>query len=585
MSKMCGIIGYIGNKNANEIVLEGIKRLEYRGYDSIGACFVNNGKLVIKKDVGKVEEVHKKLNFLEPKCNLAVCHTRWATHGGVTSENAHPHTDCQGKIAIVHNGIIENYQEIKESLKARGHKFKSQTDSEIIAHLIEELGMQLDFENACKKTFSLLKGSFAILAVKNDEEKIIGTRKDSPLVVGINEDESFAASDIYALLPFTKNFIFLQNYDFVVLERGKIRIENLVEGKVEKKVEKIDVNVEEIDKKDFHHFMIKEILEQANVFERAFNQDGKKIEKFVEVIKKAEKIFLIGAGTSYHACLACSYLFAKANILAKPIVASEFDAYLNVVDKNTLIIAVSQSGETADVLDAARKAKKNGAKVFSIVNVYGSSLMRESDDYLLMNAGFEIGVAATKTYIAELAIFLLLYSKLANKKINSEEIKAKILDLLSRSRREHIEKIAELLKDREHIFLIGRGLEFVTALEAALKIKEISYIHAEAFPGGEIKHGTIALIENTTPCIVFVGEEKEKILSNAEELKARGGFIIGVSEKNEKVFDIWVKVPQGKEASLIYQIIPMQLLAYKLATLRGYDPDKPRNLAKSVTVP
>jgi len=584
MSKMCGIIGYIGNKNANEIVLEGIKRLEYRGYDSVGVCFVNNGKLVIKKDVGKVEEVHKKLNFLEPKCNLAVCHTRWATHGSVTSENAHPHTDCNGKIAIVHNGIIENYQEIKESLKARGHEFKSQTDSEVVAHLIEEFSKQLDFENACKKAFSMLQGNFAVLVVNKSEEKIVGIRKDSPLVIGINENESFAASDIYALLPFTKNFIFLHNYDFVVLEKGKVKIENLIDGKVERKVERIDISVEETDKKDFHHYMIKEILEQADIFERAFNQDGKKIGKFIEEMRKAKKIFLVAAGTSYHASLAGSYLFSKAGILAKPVIASEFNNFLNVVDENTLIIAVSQSGETADVLDAIRKAKVRKAKIFSIVNIYGSSLTRESDEFLLMNAGFEIGVAATKTYIAELAIFLLLYSKLTNKKINKEEIKAKILDLLSRSRREHIEKVAELLKDKQHIFLIGRGLEFVTALEAALKIKEISYIHAEAFPSGEIKHGTIALIENTTPCIVFVGEEKEKILSNAEELKARGGLIIGVSGQNEKIFDVWIKVPQDGEASLIYQIIPMQLLAYRLAVLRGCDPDKPRNLAKSVTV-
>jgi glucosamine--fructose-6-phosphate aminotransferase (isomerizing) len=584
MSKVCGIIGYIGNRNANEIVLKGIKRLEYRGYDSVGTCFVTNEGIVIKKDVGKIEEVHKKLNFLEPESNIGVGHTRWATHGGVTKENAHPHLDCTEKIAIVHNGIIENYQEIKEFLKRRGHEFKSQTDSEVIAHLIEEFNKRLDFESACKKAFSMLQGSFAVLVVNKDEEKIIGIRKDSPLVIGINENESFVASDIYALLPFTKNFIFLQNYDFVVLEKGKVKIENLIDGKFERKVERIDINIDETDKKDFHHYMIKEILEQADVFERAFDQDEKKIGKFIEEIIRAKKIFLVAAGTSYHASLAGSYLFSKAGIFAKPVIASEFNNFLNVIDEDTLIIAVSQSGETADVLDAIRKAKERKAKIFSIVNVYGSSLTRESDEFLLMNAGFEIGVAATKTYIAELAIFLLLYSKLTNKKINKEEIKAKILDLLSRSRREHVEKVAELLKDKQHIFLIGRGLEYVTALEAALKIKEISYIHAEAFPGGEIKHGTIALIEKNTPCIVFVGEEKEKILSNAEELKARGGFIIGVSEEKEKIFDIWIKVPQDGEASLIYQIIPMQLLAYRLAVLRGFDPDKPRNLAKSVTV-
>jgi len=582
---MCGIIGYVGNKEANRILLEGIKRLEYRGYDSVGIALFANEKIVIKKDVGKIEEVHSKLNFLEPKTYLGICHTRWATHGNVTRENAHPHSDCDEKIAIVHNGIIENYQKIKEFLRKKGHKFKSQTDSETIAHLIEEFSKNYEFVEACKRAFSMLQGSFAILAIKEGENKIVGIRKDSPLVIGISENESFAASDIYALLPFTKNFIFLQNYDFVVVEAGKVKIENLINGNVDRKVERIDVNFENIDKKDFHHFMIKEILEEANVFEKAFNQNENDVNSFVEEIKKARRIFLVAAGTSYHACLAGSYLFAKAGILTKPIIASEFANFLDLVDENTLIIAVSQSGETADVLDAVRKAKEKGAKIFSILNVYGSSLMRESDKYMLMNAGFEIGVAATKTYVAQLAIFLLLYSKLSNKKINPEEIKAKILDLLSRSRREYIEKVAEKLKNSQHIFLIGRGLEYVTALEAALKIKEISYIHAEAFPGGEIKHGTIALIENGTPCIVFVGRENEReILSNTIELKSRGGYIIGISPKNNEVFDIWIKVPECEGENPIVQIIPMQILAYQLAILKGYNPDYPRSLAKSVTV-
>ncbi len=581
---MCGIIGYVGNREANKIVLDGIKRLEYRGYDSVGVAFINSGKIVIKKDVGKVDEVNQKLNFLEPKSNLGICHTRWATHGSVSVENSHPHSDCTKKIAIVHNGIIENYQELREFLEKMGHELKSQTDSEVIVHLIEEFLKQFNFETACKKAFSMLQGSFAILAIKEDEEKIVGVRKDSPLVVGVNESESYIASDIYALLPFTNNFIFLHDYDFVVLEKGNVRIENLREKNVTRPIERISVNIEESNKGDFHHFMIKEILEQADVFERAFNQDEKDVNKFIEEMRKAKKVFLIAAGTSYHACLAANYLFARAGVFAKSIVASEFSNFLNLVDENTLIIAISQSGETADVLNAVRRAKEKGAKVFSIVNVYGSSLMRESDAYLMMKAGFEVGVAATKTYIATIAVILSLYSKLINKKINGDEIKVKILDLLSRSRREHVEKVAELLKDSQHIFLLGRGLEFVTALEAALKIKEISYIHAEAFPAGEMKHGNIALIEKNTPCIVFVGEEREKILSNAEEVKARGGLIIGVSDKNEKIFDIWIKVPQDEEASLIYQIIPMQLLAYRLAILRGYDPDKPRNLAKSVTV-
>jgi glucosamine--fructose-6-phosphate aminotransferase (isomerizing) len=586
---MCGIVGCI-SENANRIVLEALKRLEYRGYDSVGIALCKDKKLVIKKGSGKIDDVHKRLDFLQPTSNIAIGHTRWATHGKVTEANAHPHTDCSSNIAIVHNGIIENFEKIKSFLEARGHVFKSQTDSEVIAHLIEHFlhsSSLSNFEAACKKAFSMLQGSYAILAIKSDEEKIIAARKDSPLVIGISNNASFVASDIYALLPFTNNFLFLYNYDFVVLERGSYKIENLIEGKVERKSEIIDINLEAEDKQDYSHFMIKEILEQADVFVNAFGQD-EKAERLVEEIKKANKVFLVGAGSSYHACLVACYLFAKAGIFAKPIIASEFENFLNLVDKKTLIIAVSQSGETADVLNAVRKAKEKSAKVFSIVNVYGSSLMRESEGYLLMNAGFEVGVAATKTYVAELAIFLLLYSKLTGKKISKEKIKAKILDLLSKSRREHIEKVAELLKEKQHVFLIGRGLQYATALEAALKIKEISYIHAEAFAGGELKHGTIALIEKDTPCIAFVSANEKEILSNVAEIKSRGGFVIGVSPFNNKIFDVWIKVPKDdedcEEESPIYQIIPMQLLAYMLSVLKGLDPDKPRNLAKSVTV-
>ena len=584
---MCGIIGYIGSRNGTELVFDGLKRLEYRGYDSAGIALVKDGKLLVKKDVGKLAEVHEKLNLSTPPSGLVIGHLRWATHGKVTRENAHPHIDCFGEIAIVHNGIIENALELRKFLEGRGHKFRSGTDTEVVAHLVEEFSKDLNFEEACKQAFSKLRGSFAILAISPREEKIVGIRKDSPLVIGINDNEIFAASDIYALLPYTKNFIFLQNYDVAILEKHGFKIENLIDGiNVRRPIEKVDVEVSEDEKGNYHHYMIKEILEQADVFERAVSGNEEKINELANLIKRAGKIIFVAAGTSYHASLAASYLLAKAGTLSKSIIASEFKNFEQLIDKDTLVIAVSQSGETADVLDAVRIAKRKGAKIFSIVNVYGSSLTRESHDFLLMNAGFEIGVAATKTYIAQLAIFLKLYSKLAGKNFNPKIIKSKILELLGRSRREFISKVAERLKDEEHIFLIGRGLQYVTALEAALKIKEISYIHAEAFPGGEIKHGTIALIEKSTPCIVFVGREDRKlILSNAEELKARGGYIIGVSERKEEAFDIWVKTPEDSEFSLIYQIIPIQLLAYQLAVLKGLDPDKPRNLSKSVTVP
>ena len=587
---MCGIFGYIGFRRASPIVLKGLKRLEYRGYDSCGIATLRE-RIQIKKGVGKIEEVNKRLNFLEMEGNLGIGHTRWATHGKVDDKNAHPHLDCQGSICVVHNGIIENYQELKKALEKRGHIFRSETDTEIISHLIEDfLKKGLDFKDACKEAFLKLKGSFATLVIKEGEDKIIAIRKDSPLVIGIGENEAFVSSDIPALLEFTNKVIYLSNFDFVILEKGKIKIENLIEGEVSREIEEIKMSLSEVEKGRYEYYMLKEILEQIETIKRAALQNKEDIERFVDGIKKARRIFLIGAGTSYHACLTGSYIFSKVcNLIVFPVLASEFPNFINSLTPEDLVIAISQSGETADVLHSIRLAKSKGVKVFSIVNVYGSSLTRESDLYLLMNCGLEIGVAATKTYTSQLSLLLLIAYTLKGK---FEEALKMInwiadisYDLTASSTRNFIRKIAERLKDREHIFLIGRGLNYATALEAALKIKEISYIHAEAFAGGEIKHGTIALIEDGTPCIAFVSSENEdETISNAIELKSRGGFIIGVSPKKNQIFDIWLKVPDGGIADCILQIIPMQLLAYELAVLRGCNPDKPRNLAKSVTV-
>ncbi|OYT42669.1 MAG: glutamine--fructose-6-phosphate transaminase (isomerizing) [Candidatus Aenigmarchaeota archaeon ex4484_224] len=587
---MCGIFGYIGFRKASPILLKGIKRLEYRGYDSCGIATLSK-KIFVKKGKGKIDEVNKILNFLSLPGNLGIAHTRWATHGKVNDINAHPHLDCSKKIAIVHNGIIENFLEIRKMLERKGHKFESETDSEVIAHYVEELMKEgYSFEEASRFVFLNLKGSFAILAINENEEKIIAIRKDSPLVLGIGENEFFISSDIPALLEFTNKVVYLSNYDFVVLTKNSFKIENLVGKKRKIEIEEISFGIEDVEKGNYEHYMIKEILEQSQTIKRAILQNKEKIENFAKEIKKAKKIFLVAAGTSYHASLAASYIFSKYNkIFASAILASEFKHFVNSLNKNDLIIAISQSGETADVLEAVRIAKKKGIKVLAITNVNGSSLTKEADDYLLMNAGIEIGVAATKTYVSQLSLIILL-SYALNGKLEDGINKLKAisdisLELTAKSFREYVKKIAEKLKEKEHIFLIGRGLEFVTALEAALKIKEISYIHAEAFAGGEIKHGTIALIENETPVIVFDSKENhDEIISNAIELKARGAFIIGVSSKRNEVFDIWLKVPENGIANCILQIIPMQLLAYYLAKIRGYDPDKPRNLAKSVTV-
>jgi glucosamine--fructose-6-phosphate aminotransferase (isomerizing) len=589
---MCGIIGYIGEKEANPIILNGLKHLEYRGYDSCGIALIGTNSLMIKKDVGKVEGVHSRLNFLEPPAKLIIAHTRWATHGKVSQENAHPHLSCDSSIAVVHNGIIENYQELKKLLKKKGHKFKSETDTEVISHLVEEeMKKGKEFVEAAKSAIRKLKGSYALLLVHKNEKKILAARKGSPLVLGIADHGYFAASDIPAFLDYTKRVVYLHDYDFVVLTSKGFEVFNLLENKaVKRKIDTIEWSAEKAKKGEFEHFMLKEISEQVETIQRAALQDEKIVRKVVEEMKKAFGIFFTGCGSSYHACLAGSYLFSKiAEKHVNVVLASEFPNYEHFLTKKTLVVAVSQSGETYDVLEAVRAARRRGSKVISIVNVMGSSLTRESDAFLLMNAGPEICVLSTKTYTSQVALLDLLAHALAGKYEDGRK-KLKYLwnvtyNLTSATTREMIKRLAEDLKNEEHIFCIGRGLQYATALEAALKIKEVSYIHAEAFAGGELKHGTIALIEKGTPCIVFVSEENEKeIISNAEEIKAREGYLIGISSKNNKVFDFWIKVPECGTENPIVQIIPIQILAYQLAVARGCDPDRPRSLAKVICV-
>ena len=586
---MCGIIGYIGSKKASSVLLKGLINLEYRGYDSAGMAVLDSKGIVCKKGVGKIEEINRRLNFLDLNGNIGIAHNRWATHGGVTDFNAHPHFDCTKKIAIVHNGIIENYRELREYLS--NHKFESETDSEIIAHLIEEeLKNGLSFEKAFVNAISKLDGSYAVLAIKADEDKILAARKGSPLVVGIADHGVFLASDIPSFLEWTKKVVYLHDHDVVIADRNGVRIYNLIEGEVSRPIDTVEWDAEQIKKGGFDHYMLKEILEQSETVQRAIQQDESVVNEIVEEIKKAYGIFFVGCGSSYHACLTGSYLFSKiAKTHVNVVLASEFENYEHFLKENTLVFAVSQSGETADVLEAVRTAKKMGSKVIGIVNRMGSSLTRESDSFLLMNAGPEICVLSTKTYTSQVALMTLLAYALAGRyEEGIEKLKGLYMDiynLTSRSMRDYLQNLAEILVDKEHIYLIGRGLQYATALESALKIKEVSYIHAEAFAGGELKHGPLALIEDGTPVIVFVAEENEKkIISNVNEVKARGGYVIGVSAKRHEVFDYWIKVPECGDLNPIVQIIPMQILAYQLAVLRGLDPDKPRNLAKSVTV-
>ncbi len=588
---MCGIIGYIGKQNVAPILFNGLKRLEYRGYDSAGIATHANG-FHIKKDIGKVDEIHQKLNLLDIPGTLGIAHTRWATHGIVTRENAHPHIDCEGKIAVVHNGIIENYQELKRSLISLGHKFQSQTDTEVIPHLIEEVMKKgKNFHDATTSALKSLEGSYAVLVLNRNERKLIAARKGAPLVLGVSDSGYFVASDIPAFLEHTKNVVYMHDYDLALLTDGGLKVFNLIENReIDRKVDTVGWDIRQAEKGEFEHFMLKEISEQVETIQRAAQQNKEMIDHVVKEIRKAHGIFFIAAGSSYHACLAASYIMSKVSKLhINVVLASEFPHYEHYLTDKTLVVAVSQSGETADVLEAVKSAKTKRSKIISLVNVIESSLTRTSDMFLNINAGPEICVLSTKTYTSQLALFTLLSYALSDKydegKRKLTYLWNEIYHLTSATTREKIKEIAEKLQDKEHIFLIGRGLQYATALEGALKIKEVSYIHAEALAGGELKHGTIALIENGTPCIVFVSEENEKeILSNAMEIKSRGGYIIGVSSKNNDIFDFWIKVPEANYENPIVQIIPIQILAYQLAVLRGLNPDKPRNLAKSVTV-
>lgn len=588
---MCGIIGYIGQQEALSVLLKGLKNLEYRGYDSIGMATISDS-LNIYKAKGTIDRAMQDTGPMVLDGRIGIGHTRWATHGAVCKENAHPHIDCEKKVAIVHNGIIENHRELREELCERGHIFRSGTDSEVIVHLIEEGLLEgISFEDACMAAFRRLQGSYAVLAICENEQKVVAGRKDSPLVLGLVGDGTIFASDVSALLEWTRRVVYLQNYDMAIACHGKVAFRNLMrDEEVCREADTVQWDVEQAKKGEFEHFMLKEIAEQAETIARAIQQDDVVIKKIVESANKATDVFLVGCGSSYNACLAGSYLFSKvAGVHVNLSVASEFERYEHLLREESLVIAVSQSGETADVLEVVRAARRKNSKVIAITNVVGSSLAREGEELLLMNSGPEICVLSTKTYTSQVVLMSLLAYSLAGKGNEcSRRIKALYMDvynLTSKSMRGELKELAGVLADREHIYMIGRGLQLATAKEAALKVKEVSYIHTEAFAGGELKHGPLALIEQGTPVFVFAGEEnKEKILSNAQEVKARGGTVIGVSSRNDEIFDYWIKVPKCGDLDPVVQAIPLQILAYELAVKKELNPDRPRNLAKCVTV-
>lgn len=585
---MCGIFGYVGQQNnAAEIVLEGLKLLEYRGYDSWGVTVKVDKKLSVDKHVGKIGDATVDL----PDSNLGIGHTRWATHGGVVTKNAHPHLDCKKEIAVIHNGIVENFAQLKKELVEKGHDFISETDTEVIVHLVEEYLKKEGFSSAVRDAFNKLSGLNAIVVANSTSKEIIAAKNGSPLVVGVAPDGFFIASDATGIAKHTKKVLFLKDNELVILGKD-LQLISLPDGKkITPKLETIDWDIQESTKGTFDHYMIKEIYDQPKIIRNIATDYDEQINKLCSIIKNAKGTFLIGAGTAFHACLAATYLFSKiAHLHVNTAVASEFNYLEDFLTNKSLIVALSQSGETIDVIEPLNRAQEKGSKIVAIVNSLGSTIYRMADYKLLLGAGPEKAVASTKTYIAKLAIILMLAYGLNGGVEKGKKLLLLAADeidrLLEKNSLDEIKKIAKILSKSEDIYTIGRGMSYPTALEGALKIKEVSYIHTEGLAGGELKHGTIALISKGTPCIVFAPDDEtyEAMISNATEIKSRGGLIVGISSRNSSVFDYWIDVKTCGDADGIAQVVSAQLLGYYAALERGYDPDKPRNLAKSVTV-
>ena len=606
---MCGIFGCILQKNeAAPTIHSGLKMLEYRGYDSVGIATIENGKLTIKKDSGKIDEVHEAHDLDDLPGRLGIGHTRWATHGAPYQVNAHPHTDCKNEIAVVHNGIIENFAELKTELEEFGHKFRSKTDTEIIAHLIEEnLKKGVTFVDAVRETVKRLDGSYAIAVIYTKEpDKIICARKESPLVLGVGEDGFYVASDIPAFLTKTNKSLIIEDGELIILSDLGVEIRNISNWqRVIREPETIDWEPEMAEKQGYSHFMLKEIHEQPLRLRNTLRLQDKYLELMTTFLDRAGEVFLVACGTSYHACLAASYLFSKLSFLAThPVIASEFvEQHGKSVNIDSTLLVVSQSGETADTLEAVESARLRAATVLGLTNVVGSTLTRVARVYICQQSGPEIGVAATKTFTCQLSVLAQLAVRLAKKRgkishVEIEDVEEKlekipdIVECTIKGQEEKVKAIARKYQGKQAFFFLGRGISSSVALEGKLKLMEISYIPSLAYPAGESKHGPISLIEPGFP-VVFVcpqGDTHRSIIGNIMEMKARGASIIAIIEKGDQeikaLVDDYVEVDSGLPEILtpIPFSVPLQLFAYYMALERDNDPDKPRNLAKSVTV-
>lgn len=607
---MCGIIGYVGDEQrATEVILDGLSKLEYRGYDSAGLAIIENGKIFIEKKSGKLENLRNALKGKEESAYVGIGHTRWATHGNPTDENSHPHFSSDRKVAVVHNGIIENYLELKEELTKEGYVFTSQTDSEVVAHLFSK-HYDGDMLSTLRKVTERIRGSYALGIIERENpDRLVCVRKESPLIIGLGKGKNFIASDVPAILKYTREVIFLDNSEMAIVEKDRVSVYDSQGKKLEKAISKIEWDMEQANKGGYPHFMLKEIEEQPEVIEKTLdvymNTNGKV--DFSSSLKKLDlskikEIYIVACGTAYHAGLQGAYFFKKiSGIKTEVDIASEFRYSDPFIDESTLAIFISQSGETLDTLMAMKMAKEKGATTLAITNVLGSTISREADMVIYTLAGPEISVASTKAYTAQVTLFYLLALYFGEKKMlidgNKYESYLDTIHMLSDQvkkvidKKEQIRAIANKIKDKRNGFFIGRGIDDKCGREGSLKMKEITYIHTEAFSAGELKHGTIALIEEGTMVVAIATQEDmiEKIISNIKEVKARGAYVIALTkEKYKNVADI------SDEIILIDDVedilaptvanISLQLLAYYTAVEKGLDVDKPRNLAKSVTV-
>ena len=585
---MCSIIGYLGNSAAAPVLVKGLKRMEYRGYDSVGVATFSGDQISVRKGVGKVAEVNSTVNLDMLSGTVGIGHTRWATHGGVTETNAHPHPSSSGEVAIVHNGIIENYAELKKELQEKGYLFKSETDSEVIANLLQyNFDKTKDIKKSMIETVSKLKGNYAFVAIF-ESGMLTAARFHEPLIVGVGKDGYFISSDVLGFVEHTDEVIYPDNREFVIINPSGIQMFDFDGSAVHHQITKVSKELADVYKGDYAHFTLKEISEQPDTILKAGDNTKLELDLVTEFVKHAKNLYITGSGTSYNAALVAKHLFSKyAKIKLESLISSEVQFSPNYFDHQSILIALSQSGESADVLEAVNIAKKDDAKIISIVNIMTSSLVQASSISVGLNCGPEIGVAATKSFTAQLAIIYKIADKLCGGCIGLDF--KKVSESISKILSDHstIQEIARKLKDVSDIYVLGRGIHYPIASEAALKLKELTYVHAEGLPGGELKHGPLALMDSNVYVIIINPNDSTytDTLASVHEIKARGAKIIGISDKPSDVYDYWLEIPQINEALFpMLEIIPLQLLSYYAAIEKDTDPDYPRNLAKSVTV-